>query len=564
MSSATAASTGAAPAVVGAPPQPPAKPLFSYRKYWAHRFGTAPFLPMIARGDGRARLGRLRHHPRDRRRLCRPSELRHGDHRPAAGGAGLPRRHHRAAGLAERRAVQGAGRADAVLRRHRRQHGFDGQPLHRRPPAAPQRQLHAGRRRRQAARPLGRSSTPSAAARPIQDVPIVLGGIEASLRRIAHYDYWSDKVRRSILADAKADILLYGNAERAVVEVAHRLAAGEAPREHRRHPRRGAVQARVPEGCTEAARRRPRQRRRRRAHVARRRHGRPAAVVRAGRRRTREAYARASRVLHRESNPGNARAAGAAPRRPRAVGDAAADPADHARDGRASTTCPMRARRIPSYGDAEDPRLGDDPLLGDDHARLLRRLHVLLDHRARGPHHPEPLREARSCKEIEDIRDKTPGFTGVISDIGGPTANMYRMACKDPKIEAACRRPSCVYPGICPNLNTSHDALISLYRKARELPGIKKVHGRLGRALRSRGREPGLRQGTRHASRRRLSEDRAGAHRGRPAVEDDEAGHRHLRPLQGSCSTRRRRRRARSISSSPISSPRIRARPTRT
>ena len=78
-------------------------------------------------------------------------------------------------------------------------------------------------------------------------------------------------------------------------------------------------------------------------------------------------------------------------------------------------------------------------------------------------------------REIATIRDKTPGFTGVISDIGGPTANMYRMACKDPKIEAACRRLSCVHPGICPNLNTSHDALIGLYRKARAVPGIKKV-----------------------------------------------------------------------------------------
>jgi uncharacterized radical SAM protein YgiQ len=78
-------------------------------------------------------------------------------------------------------------------------------------------------------------------------------------------------------------------------------------------------------------------------------------------------------------------------------------------------------------------------------------------------------------KEIGNIRDKTKGFTGVISDIGGPTANMYRMACKDPKIEAACRRPSCVYPGICPNLDTSHEALIGLYRKARALPGVKKV-----------------------------------------------------------------------------------------
>jgi uncharacterized radical SAM protein YgiQ len=83
--------------------------------------------------------------------------------------------------------------------------------------------------------------------------------------------------------------------------------------------------------------------------------------------------------------------------------------------------------------------------------------------------------EASVVREIETIRDKTPGFTGVISDIGGPTANMYRMACKDPKVEAACRRPSCVYPGICPNLDTSHDALIGLYRKARAVPGVKKV-----------------------------------------------------------------------------------------
>jgi uncharacterized radical SAM protein YgiQ len=77
--------------------------------------------------------------------------------------------------------------------------------------------------------------------------------------------------------------------------------------------------------------------------------------------------------------------------------------------------------------------------------------------------------------EIEEIRDKTPGFTGVISDIGGPTANMYRMACKDPAIESSCRRLSCVYPGICENLNTDHAPLIGLYRKARALPGIKKV-----------------------------------------------------------------------------------------
>jgi uncharacterized radical SAM protein YgiQ len=83
--------------------------------------------------------------------------------------------------------------------------------------------------------------------------------------------------------------------------------------------------------------------------------------------------------------------------------------------------------------------------------------------------------EASILREIESIRDEVPGFTGVISDLGGPTANMYRLACKSRTIEAACRRPSCVYPGICPNLDTDHTPLVQLYRKARALPGIKKV-----------------------------------------------------------------------------------------
>ncbi|HEY1314373.1 MAG TPA: DUF3362 domain-containing protein, partial [Steroidobacteraceae bacterium] len=78
-------------------------------------------------------------------------------------------------------------------------------------------------------------------------------------------------------------------------------------------------------------------------------------------------------------------------------------------------------------------------------------------------------------REIETIRDRVQGFTGVISDLGGPTANMYRLHCKSPAIESACRRPSCVFPGVCPNLNTDHAPLINLYRRARALKGIKKV-----------------------------------------------------------------------------------------
>src|SRR6201990_1333927 len=131
-----------------------------------------------------------------------------------------------------------------------------------------------------------------------KDVPIVLGGIEASLRRIAHYDYWSDKVRRSILADAKADILIYGNAERAVVEVAHRVAAGEAPRDLT-SVRGTALFRRVPDNYTElhaddldsadeGAARHP-------GNVVIRLPAYEQAEQ------DKEAYARASRVLHRES-----------------------------------------------------------------------------------------------------------------------------------------------------------------------------------------------------------------------------------------------------------------------
>jgi uncharacterized radical SAM protein YgiQ len=92
--------------------------------------------------------------------------------------------------------------------------------------------------------------------------------------------------------------------------------------------------------------------------------------------------------------------------------------------------------------------------------------------------------EDSMLREIETMRDTVPGFTGVISDLGGPTANMYRLACKSREIEAACRRPSCVYPGICPNLNTDHSPLISLYRKARVAAGHQEGADRFRGALR--------------------------------------------------------------------------------
>jgi uncharacterized radical SAM protein YgiQ len=303
-----------------------------------------------------------------------------------------------------------------------------------------------------------------------KDAPIVIGGIEASLRRIAHYDYWSDKVRRSILADAKADLLIYGNAERAVVEVAHRVAAGEAPRDLT-SIRGTALFRRVPDDYTElhaddldsadeGAARRPGD-----------------TVIRLPSceqvEQDREAYARASRVLHRESNPGNARPL------VQRHGDrdlwlnAPPIPLSTA-EMDAVYDLPYARAPHPSYHDARIPAwdmikfsvtIMRGCFGGCTFCSITEHEGRIIQNRSEGS----------ILREIERIRDRTPGFTGVISDIGGPTANMYRMACNDPKIEAACRRPSCVFPDICPNLNTSHDDLIRLYRKVREVKGIKKV-----------------------------------------------------------------------------------------
>jgi uncharacterized radical SAM protein YgiQ len=341
-----------------------------------------------------------------------------------------------------------------------------------------------------------------------REVPIVIGGIEASLRRIAHFDYWSEKVRRSILLDAKADLLVFGNGERAIIEIARRLAAGEriddisdvrgtsfVRREqaaswieidstHLDAP--GPLTPPIDPYAMSATAREPAP-----AATA------PAAdgtqVVRFLRRvrnadRERSVirlpgyeqvaadpvlYAHASRILHLESNPGNARALV----QRHGNQDVWLNPPpipltteemDWIYD------LPFQRRPHPFYGDANIP------------AYKMIRFSVAIQRGCFGgctfcsiTEHEGRIIQSRSedsvLREIEKIRDQVPGFTGVISDLGGPTANMYRLACNSREIESACRRPSCVYPGICPNLNTDHAPLIELYRKARALPGVKKV-----------------------------------------------------------------------------------------
>ena len=349
------------------------------------------------------------------------------------------------------------------------------------------------------------------------DVPIIIGSIEASLRRIAHYDYWSDKVRRSVLPDSKADLLLFGNAERAIVDLAHRLNAGENIKDIRdlrgtgfmvpagwlpaddwavhnstRIDVPGKVEphqdpyAMMPEDKTACA-----------TDAS----AKEAEVVKPIRIMTREErqamakekhdktvvrlpaydvvkddpvmYAHASRVFHLESNPGNARALVQAhgerdvwlnpPPLPLQM-----DEMDGVFDLSYS-----RAPH-PSYGNANIP------------AWEMIRFSVNIMRGCFGgctfcsiTEHEGRIIQSRSepsiLREIEHIRDKTKGFTGTISDLGGPTANMYRLQCKDKKIEESCRRLSCVYPSICVNLGTDHSKLISVYRKARAIPGVKKV-----------------------------------------------------------------------------------------
>ncbi len=397
-----------------------------------------------------------------------------------------------------------------------------------------------------------------------KDVPVIIGGIEASLRRIAHYDHWSEKVRRAALVDAKADLLIFGNAERAVVEVAHRLARGEPIAAIRDVRGTGYMVPEVPADWTEidssqldeaghvaphpnpyksesmgcetaktgavagtatAPGATPIQFHRRPRHLDRGR-----TVVRLPSfeqvRADPVLYAHASRVFHQETNPGNARAL------IQGHGDRAVwlnpppIPLTTAEFDRVYEL-PYSRRPHSGYGAARLPawemiRFSVNILRGCFGGCTFC---SITEHEGR-------IIQSRSqesiLREIEEIRDRTPGFTGTISDLGGPTANMWRLACKDPRIESACRKPSCVYPDICPNLNTDHGPLIQLYRAARKVPGIKRVLIASGLRYDLAVRSPEYIRELVTPPCGRLSQDRPGAHRGRAALQDDEARHRHL------------------------------------
>jgi uncharacterized radical SAM protein YgiQ len=361
-------------------------------------------------------------------------------------------------------------------------------------------------------------------------VPLVIGGIEASLRRIAHYDYWQDKVRRSILVDAKADLLLYGNAERALVEVAHRLGRRE-PVEHITDVRGTAFMRRTNDPTAEGwfvldstevdlpgridehinPYLTTSEQAQAQGGSCAKEEGGPAAeagvavvALPVSRKSGRIAlpprertvirlpsfeqvksdpvlYAHANRVLHLETNPGNARVLV----QRHGERDLWINPPPIP-----LTTPEMDHVFDLPYARSPHPRYADENGRHDGATKIpaweMIRFSVNIMRGCFGgctfcsiTEHEGRIIQSRSedsvIREIEEMRDKVQGFTGVVSDLGGPTANMYRLGCKSPQIEAACRKPSCVYPDVCQNLRTDHSHLIKMYRRARALPGVKKI-----------------------------------------------------------------------------------------
>jgi len=531
-----------APVMASAPRQEtdsyrPVKPLTGYRPFWAKRFGPAPFLPM-----SRAEMDALGWDSCDVVIVTGDAYVDHPSFGMALIGRALEAQGFRVGIIAQPdwhsaepfRALGRpnlffgitAGNMDSMINRYTADRKIRSDDAYtpggvggKRPDRC---SLVYAQRCREA----------------YGDAPIVMGGIEGSLRRIAHYDYWQDKVRRSILVDAKCDLLLYGNAERAIVEIAHRLAAREPIAQITDVRGTAFVRRQSPEGWFEIdstsvddldaarAQANPYQNpylttaeraARNDARCERDEGPAPAGVpvdaqaaagwtpvalpvsTRAERRpppRDRTVirlpsyeqvradpvlYAHASRILHLETNPGNARALVQAHGEGATARDVWITPppiplATPEMD--AVFDLPYARAPHPSYGDADGPNKIPAWEMIRFSVNIMRGCFggctfcSITEHEGR-------IIQSRSedsiIREVEEIRDRVKGFTGVISDLGGPTANMYRIGCKSPEIEAACRKPSCVYPKICQNLHTDHGPLIKLYRRARALVGVKKI-----------------------------------------------------------------------------------------
>lgn len=334
-----------------------------------------------------------------------------------------------------------------------------------------------------------------------RDVPVVIGGIEASLRRLAHYDYWADDMRRSVLLDSTADLLVFGNGERAIIDIAHSLSQGCSIKALTNIRGTAFLRKSLPEGWTEidsttldkpvrpARFKNPYENVEEMASETDTKAIRiieEPTVLRADPntsyirlpsfeevRKDPVLYAHQDRIFHKETNPGNAKALVQKHGR----NDIWVNP----------PPIPLTTEELDwvfeqPYQRIPHPQYGDRKIAAYEMIRFSVNIMrgcfggctfcSITEHEGRII---QSRSESSILEEIEKIRDKTPGFTGMISDLGGPTANMYRLACKDKKIESSCKRLSCVYPGICSNLNTDHSPTTQLYRKARALKGVNKI-----------------------------------------------------------------------------------------
>jgi uncharacterized radical SAM protein YgiQ len=283
-------------------------------------------------------------------------------------------------------------------------------------------------------------------------VPVIAGGVEASLRRLAHYDYWSDKVRRSILLDCKADLLVYGMGERGIVEIAHRLEDGQGVRGLR--AMRG-VAYRL--GAKESP------------PLADQTITLPSYEQVSS---DKWSFAEMTKIAHNETNPYNAKVLVQYHDREAIVANPPAVPLSEIEMDRVYGL-PFTRKPHPSYGKQQIPAFE----VVKDSVQIMRGCFGGCTFCSITAHEGRIIQSRSQESILGEIRQMTadPDFKGVVSDIGGPTANMYQMRCSRAEVEAKCRRLSCVHPTICKLLGTDHGPLVQLMQAAREEPGVKKV-----------------------------------------------------------------------------------------
>jgi uncharacterized radical SAM protein YgiQ len=294
-------------------------------------------------------------------------------------------------------------------------------------------------------------------------VPIIAGGVEASLRRLAHFDYWSETVRRSILLDAKADLVVYGMGEKSIVDIAQRLAAGQTVRDLR--DLRGVAYvlgaSETPSLTAGAA-----------ANDGT--DWGPDTIilpsyeeVKADKR----AFVEATRLIHINTNPYNARRLVQYHDRQAVVVNPPSLPISEAEMDKIYdlpyTRRPhsMYREPIPAYEMIKDS------------VTIMRGCFGGCTFCSITAHQGRVMQSRSPDSVLKEVRKMAadPEFSGVVSDVGGPTANMYQMRCTRPEVEAKCKRLSCIHPTICKLLGTDHGPLVDLLRRARTEPGIRKV-----------------------------------------------------------------------------------------